>query len=98
VYDHVKEAYYYDNKIVGILADEESWGVVFLNPAAGIHLKVLRSHDGLITEIVELSSAEYTKIIEESEARGAFINERRALLNASRDALNERRQSLLERP
>ena len=75
VYDSEKEAYCYDNKIVGFFVDEQGLGFRILHPHGEIHVKINREQNGRIIGITELSSTEYALLLEAIETwRISFNN------------------------
>jgi len=98
VYSNEKEAYCYNNKIVGLFIDEQRWRRIYSNPAGEIYIKVNRNDVGEIINIIELTPAEYDKISENLDARLVVLNrqmtETRERLLERREKLNQNRNSL----
>jgi hypothetical protein len=93
-YDRTKEAYCYNNKIIGLLVDRDGIGIQFINPSGEIHIRAVRDATGKITGLAELTPDEYTKVIDEIDAMQIAINER---MEKIRENMTSRR-NLPQRP
>lgn len=87
IYDSAKSAYCYQGKIVGLLADEQARGKIFLSPAGQVHLTVTRDTYGKITGLLELSRAEYEEIVTALDAQQVAL----------RKMMQERQAAMLQR-
>jgi len=91
VYDRAKEAYCYNNKIVGFFIDDQINRSTYLHPAGEINIKVNRDLTGKITGITELTTAEYDKIVEDLDAMQlAFAKRRNEMKNNMDKWMNDR--------
>jgi hypothetical protein len=98
VYNQEKQAYCFNNKIVGLFITGQGQRHRVLHPAGEIHIKVNRDINGRITEIKELTTDEYTKIIEEMEAwQNTFRQRRRELRERQDHHMNNRQMPRMQR-
>jgi hypothetical protein len=93
-YNQEKEAYCYNGKVVGLFADPEARGTVFLSPNGAIHLKAVRDPEGKLTRIAELSRQEYTDTIAAIDAEIVAL---RKQMEERRDSLENRRETMHNR-
>ena len=102
VYDIEKEAYCFNDEIIGLLVDEQYSNMVYVNPIGAIYLKVNRDPTGVITGIEEMTITEYLLIqMEIDEKLNVFkdeIMEKRGQLIETRERLNQRRLTMPNPP
>ena len=96
-YNREKEAYCYNDKIIGIFVNEQGRGFWVLNQSGEIHVKAVRDSAGSVINIAELSPTEYAEIeiaLEELDARRIVLDERKLELDERRLELDEMRERL----
>jgi hypothetical protein len=93
VYNSEKEAYLFNNKIVGFFMDYQGFGITILNRAGEIHIKVNRDDAGKIIDIVELSQEEYAQLLEDMDAMHIALSKQMAEMQ---EHLSQLRNNLAE--
>ena len=78
-YNSEKGGYCYNGKLVGLFVDLQGRGITYLNRDGEINIKAIRNNNGTLIGLAELSAAEYSEIVSETDS-----------LTAEMDALRER--------
>ena len=88
-YNDEKGGYFYENKPVGLLADRQGRGLIYLSQNGEIHVKAIRN-SGQLTGLTELSAEEYNAIAAEMDAIRSSLNAKIEQLAVERELFRAR--------